>query len=119
MDDCVVISMGFNTHCADVEESLNLMEQQKMKVNPWKSHFFQRGVEFLGHYVDYSGVPILRDRIRQIKYWLKPTKGKEVRAFLGFCGYYRRFVKNYSTVAAPCVLLTRQALKWKWRKSRE
>ena len=119
MDDCAVMSMGFNTHYADVEESLNLIEQGKMKVNPWKSHFFQRGVKFLGHYVDYSGVSVLRDRIRQIEDWLKPNNVKEVRAFLGFCGYYRRFVRNYSKVAPPLVLLTRQAVKWKWGEYQE
>ena len=46
MDDCAVMSMGFDTHCADVEEALSLMQRGKMKVNPWKSHFFQQGVEF-------------------------------------------------------------------------
>ena len=117
MDDCAVMSMGFDTHCADVEEALNLMEQGKMKVNPWKSHFFQRGVEFLGHYMDRNGVSVLRDRVRQIEDWLRPTNVREIRAFLGFCGYYRRFVRNYSTVAAPLVLLTRQTIKWRWGKS--
>lgn len=111
MGDCAAMSMGFDMHCVDVEESLNLMEQAKMKVSPWKSHFYQRGVEFLGRYVDHSRVSILRDCIRQIQDWLKPTNVKEVRAFLGFCGYYRRFVKHFSTVAAPLWLLTRQAVK--------
>ena len=86
MHDCAVMSMEFDTHCLDVEESLNLMEQGKMKVNPWKSHFFQQGVEFLGHYVDCNRVSALRDRVRQIEEWLKATNVKEVRAFLGFCG---------------------------------
>lgn len=52
MDDCTVMSMEFNMHCANVEDSLNLMERGKTKVNPWKSHFFQQGVKSLGHYVD-------------------------------------------------------------------
>ena len=44
---------------------------------------------------------------------------KDVRAFLGFCGYYSRFVRNYSAVVAPLVLLTRQSVKWKWGKGQE
>ena len=64
MDDYAVMSMEFDTHCTDVEESLDLMERGKMKVNPWKSHFFQQGVEFLGHYVDHNGVSVLRDGIQ-------------------------------------------------------
>ena len=90
-----------------------------MKVNPWKSHFFQQGVEFLGHYVDRNGVSVLRDRVRQIEDWLRPTNVKEIRAFLGFCGYYRQFVRDYSTVAAPLVLLTRKIVKWKWGKDQD
>ena len=73
-------------------------------------------MEFLGHYVDKTGVSVLRDRIRQVEDWLEPTTVKEVRAFLGFCGYYRRFVKGYSDIAAPLVLLTRKSEKWRWKK---
>ena len=60
MDDCTVMSMEFNMHCTNVEGSLNLMEQGKMRANPWKSHFLQQGVEFLGHYVDHSRVSVCK-----------------------------------------------------------
>ena len=73
----------------------------------------------LGHYVDRNGVSVLRDRVRQIEDWLRLANVREIRAFLGFCGYYRRFVRNYSTVAAPLVLLTRKTVKWKWGKDQD
>ena len=43
-----------------------------------------------------------------------PTTQKQVRTFLGLVGYYRKFIKGFTTIAKPLTLLTRQQVKFKW-----
>ena len=43
-----------------------------------------------------------------------PTTPKQVRAFLGLVGYYRKFIKGFAKIAKPLTLLTRQQVKFDW-----
>ncbi|GBG59553.1 hypothetical protein CBR_g49813 [Chara braunii] len=53
-------------------------------------------------------------KVASIRDWPRPQAVIEVRSFLGMCGYYRNFVKNYSTVASPLTDLTRLDTPWDW-----
>ncbi|GBG75776.1 hypothetical protein CBR_g21020 [Chara braunii] len=53
-------------------------------------------------------------KVASIRDWSRPQTVTEVRSFLGMCGYYRNFVKNYSTVASPLTDLTRLDTPWDW-----
>ena len=53
-------------------------------------------------------------KIRDVKSWPVPTCHKSVRQFLGFVGYYRRFIPNFADVAAPMVALTGKDVTFVW-----
>ena len=61
--------------------------------------FFKTSVTYLGHVVSQSGVRTDPDKIRALASWPEPKKIKELRSFLGFTGYYRRFIKDYARIA--------------------
>ena len=61
---------------------------------------------FLGHVVSKDGIQVDPKNIEAIIEWSRPTIVTEVRTFLGLAGYYRRFVKNFSKIAAPLTRLT-------------
>ena len=46
--------------------------------------------------------------------WPRPTTVTEVRSFLGLAGYYKRFVKDFSKIAAPLTRLTQKNVKFNW-----
>lgn len=69
-------------------------------------HFFQTSVRYLGHVVSEHGVETDPEKIEAIKTWPCPKNLKELRSFLGFSGYYRRFIKDYSQIAKPLNDLT-------------
>lgn len=56
-------------------------------------------VPFLGHFVGRDGVRADPKKIAVVMGWSFPTSVKEVRSFLGFCTYYRRFVKVFTSIA--------------------
>ena len=53
-------------------------------------------------------------KVASIMDWPTPTKVKEVQSFLGFCNFYRRFIKDYSKIARSLFKLTQKEHSWDW-----
>ena len=79
-----------------------------------KCEFWLEEVAFLGHVVSKAGVQVDPKKIEAITEWPRPTTVTEVRNFLGLAGYYRRFVKDFSRIAAPLTRLTQKNVKFVW-----
>ena len=56
------------------------------------------------------------EKMEAIKTWPSPKNLTEMRAFMGTCGYYRRFVKDFSSIAAPMLQLMKKGVRWKWTR---
>ena len=52
-----------------------------------------------------------------IRNWPTPTKVKDVRSFLGFANFYRKFIGDYSNIACPLLDLTKKDTPWNWNNS--
>ena len=78
-----------------------------------KCLFFQQEVDYLGHIVGINGVKPDPAKIKAIKEWKQPKNVKELRSFLGLVGYYRRFIQDFSEIAAPLTNLTRKMTPYK------
>ncbi|GKB19357.1 putative reverse transcriptase domain-containing protein [Tanacetum coccineum] len=66
--------------------------------------------EFLGHVINGDGIHVDPSKIKVVKNWEAPRTLAEVRSFLGFAGYYRRFIENFSKIAKPLTVLTQKTL---------
>ena len=71
--------------------------------------------------MDYLGFVIRKGKLimdpyklKAIKEWQAPISKKEVRQFLGFAGFYREFIQNYTQITKPLTILTHQDWKWTW-----
>ena len=53
-------------------------------------------------------------KLKAIQDWPVPKSIKDMQKFLGFCNFYRRFVKDYSTIARPLFDLTKKTTPWNW-----
>ena len=76
--------------------------------------FIQNQRTFLGHIVGRAGLECDPNKLSAVANWIPPNTIKGVREFLGFTGYHRRFVPDYSTVAQPLVCLLGKDCKFKW-----
>ena len=71
-------------------------------------------VEFLGHIVSADGVRTDPSKTEKVAQWPVPTNRKEIQQFLGLANYYRRFVKDFATIAKPLHSLTEKTAKFEW-----
>ena len=82
---------------------LNILKLKRigggLKINPEKCHFLKQKTKFLGHIIDEEGVRTDPDKLESIKTFERPKCIKKLRSFLGLCNYYRKFIKNYSSLA--------------------
>ena len=76
-------------------------------------------MKFLGVVIGLKGVEIQREKVEGVLNWLVPRNVKEVQKFLGLANYYRRFIKDFTRIAAPLHVLVRKEQKWKWEKEQE
>ena len=72
-----------------------------IKLKPTKCDLFKQQINYLGHVLSKEGVSTETDKITAVTKWPQPTTVTEVRSFLGFVSYYRRFMPNFSKVAKP------------------
>ena len=96
-----------------MEIVLKLLQQEKLYAKLSKCSFGATEVDYLGHTITGAGVAMENSKIEAVKKWPTPTNLKQVRGFLGLTGYYRRFIKNYASIAAPLTdLLKKDAFNW-------
>ncbi len=99
------------TRMGDVFERL---ERAGLKLKPRKCKFFAKETEYLGHIISADGVKVNPEKVAAVMKWPLPQCATEVRSFLGTTNYYRRFVKNYASIAAPLCALTGPEVKFIW-----
>ena len=84
-----------------------------------KCEFWLNQVVFLGHVISKDGITVDPNKIEAVVNWDRPTNVSEVRSFLGFASYYRRFVEGFSRITAPLTQLTRKNVKFEWNEECE
>lgn len=114
LDDVTVFSKTFKKHLVHLEEILSRIQLTGLKVKPPKCHFAKDKITFLGFQVSERGVDPCADKIVTVQSFKLPTSVKQLKSFLGLTNFYRRFVKDYATIADPLTRLTKQAEIWKW-----
>ncbi|MGH7239621.1 MAG: reverse transcriptase/ribonuclease H family protein, partial [Candidatus Saccharimonadales bacterium] len=119
IDDILIYSMNEDDHLRDVEWVLAQLKKWKLYASIKKCEFMKEEVEFLGHKISSKGISVLAGKVKAVEEWPQPQNAKEVRSFLGLAGYYRKFVKNFSGIAAPLSDLTKDQRLWHWGVEQE
>ena len=107
LDDIIVFSPDYDTQLDYLEAVLRRLTEYGLKLKPSKCKLFQKRVAFLGHIISADGIETDPEKTKAIDEWSTPTDVSQTRSFLGICGYYRRFIKDYAEVASPLTNLLR------------
>ena len=101
LDDILVYSSTFEEQLERLDRVFDRLREHGLKIKPSKCELFRPEVRYLGHKVSREGVQTDPGKIEVVRSWPTPRNLKELRSFLGFCSFYRRFVKGFSQTAGP------------------
>ena len=76
-------------------------------------------VVFLGYVVSAKGIEVDEEKVKAIKEWPTPKSITEVRSFYGLASFYRQFVKDFSTLAAPLNEIVKKSMGFKWGSEKD
>ena len=113
-DDIIVVGSSFGDHLRHIASVLMKLREAGLKLKPTKCKFFQKQVNFVGHIVSACGIATDPAKTEVIAKWPTPQSRKEVQQFLGLANYYRRFIKNFGTIAKPLHRLTEKNITFQW-----
>ena len=101
LDDIIIFSDTKEEHIKRLEAVFQKLMAAGLKLKPTKCFFFRDEIEYLGHVVSGKGISTNPKKIEAVTKWPTPKTVYDVRSFLGFVGYYRRFIKNFSKITKP------------------
>ena len=114
MDDICVFGRDFGSHLQSLRLTFARLSEYNLKLKPSKCRLLQREFIYLGHVVSGDGVRVDKSKIAAILDMPAPQSTKQLRSFLGMCGYYRLFIKNYAARSAPLTSKTGPGVQFEW-----
>ena len=114
MDDFSVYGDSFDKCLENLERVLVHCKETNLILNWEKCHFMVMKGIVLGHIISADGIQVDKAKIELIANLPSPKCLKDVRSFLGHAGFYRRFIKDFSTIARPMCKLLSKDVPFEW-----
>jgi hypothetical protein len=118
LDDILVYSKTAEEHITHLQKVLQRLRDAKLFASKKKCDFGKTHLNFLGHVIGADGIRVDPKKTEVVQQWPKPTDLGNLRSFLGLSNYFRRFIRQYSTVTAPLTnLLKKGAQMSDWNET--
>ena len=101
LDDIIVFSKTPKEHIERLRGVFNKLVQAGLKLKPKKCEFFKSKISYLGHVVSPKGIETDPRKVEAVRTWVVLKTVTDIRSFLRFTNYYRRFIKDYGKIAKP------------------
>ena len=113
IDDILVYPKNEEEHKEHLRLVLEKLREHQLYAKFSKCEFWLKEVGFLGHVISGEGISVDPSKVKSVTEWLAPTSVGQIQSFLGFAGYYRRFIENFSKIAKPMTEFLKDT-KFKW-----
>jgi hypothetical protein len=113
-DDILIYITCLSEHLDHLRAVFDALRVARLFANLDKCTFCTKRVSFLGYVVTPQGIEVDEAKVHAIQSWPTPSTMTQVRSFLGLAGFYRRFVKHFSTIAASLHELTKKGVSFNW-----
>jgi hypothetical protein len=118
-DDILIYTKSLDEHIEHLCAVFGALREARLFANLEKCTFCTDRVAFLGYVVTPQGIEVDEAKIEAIKIWSIPATLTQLRSFLGLAGFYRHFVRDFSTIAAPLNDLTKKGVPFYWGAAQE
>ena len=106
LDDILIFSKELSSHIQHVKQVLQRLLENRLFVKAEKCDFHAHTTSFLGYIISRGEIKMDQEKVRAVRDWARPGTRLQLQRFLGFANFYRRFIRDYSRVAAPLTALT-------------
>ena len=117
LDNIIIYSSTPEEHLQHIRTVFEKLHHDKLSMKLCKCHFFAKEIQYLGHILGVEGIRPVPAKTEAIKAMHPPVNPKQVCAFLGLVGYYRKFIKNFAKIAKHLTVLTRMDVKFEWKET--
>ena len=114
LDYIIIFRKTPQEHLSHIRMIFEKLKSANLSMKKSKCSFFSKDIQYLGHILSATGIGPLPAKTQVIQHIQPPMTPKQVRAFLGLVGYYRKFIKVFAKIAKPLTLLTCQQVKFDW-----
>lgn len=114
MDDIIIYSKNMEEHADHLKQVLEVMSKYGYKARKDKCCFGVDSVPFLGHVVSGKGLSVDPTKVDLVEAWPPPVDVGQVRSFVGLVQYFKRFIKDLSTILVPLTHLTKNNTPFVW-----
>ena len=114
IDDIIVPGRKFKDHLQNLKLVFDRFREAGLKLHLKKCKFGKKEVTFLGHVISAGGIAVDPTKTDKIATWPEPQFQRDVQQFLGLANYYRRFIKDFATIAKPLHHLTEKTALFRW-----
>lgn len=114
LDDILVFSRSAQEHVAHVRQVLQRLLENQLFVKAEKCEFHRSTISFLGYIIAAGSIRMDPCKVKAVEEWPQPHSRVQLQRFLGFANFYRRFIRGYSTLAAPLTALTSTKVRFRW-----
>ena len=118
-NDILIYSKNLDDHLIHLKYVLDVLRKERLFANLKKCTFCTDKLVFLGFVVSARGIQVDEEKVRAIQDWPSPTSVSKVRSFHGLASFYRRFVKDFSSIAAPITEVIKKNVGFKWGEDQE
>ena len=119
LDDIIIYSRTFEQHIDHIQLVFEALRTATLKIKLKKGFFCFPNIAFLGHIVGRNGISPDPTKVEKIKNFPEPTNLKELREALGLFSYYRKFVKDFSRIAKPLLILLKKDTSFEWTNKQQ
>lgn len=114
LDDLVIFGRNLQSHNKNLLDVFERLRKVNLKLNPNKCQFLKTELLYLGHTVTKDGILPDPNKITVIKNYPVPKNSDDVRRFVAFSNYYRKFIKNFAELTLPLNNLCRKNEPFVW-----
>ena len=114
LDDIIIFGLTYIAHNQRLESVLKRLQNTNLKLKPTKCYFGKMSVAFLGHIISDKGISTDSEKLKRIQEWPRPRNQDDIRLFLGYAIYSRKFIKGFAHIADPMNKLLHKDSIFQW-----